>query len=180
MKRIYAFTLDNDDYPSKKFECDIRLIAYLMYDFIYNYDCEDNTALIINDKIKRNNIYEGPTSSEYYLEYNKYDDKFINFEPFIIDDKSFALTIDDECMSENILYELMEQALVLVNRKYRYRINSVEYLSKNINDETNRKKAVHHLRMILDGSLVEKKVNVKKKVLVSPLFKKSIELLYKK
>jgi len=46
MKTIYAFTLESDDYHSDRFRYDLRLIAFLLYDKIYNYDGEGYTALI--------------------------------------------------------------------------------------------------------------------------------------
>lgn len=178
MKRIYAFTLDSEEYPSSKsrFRFDLRLMAYLMHDLIYNYDGEGYTALIINDTIKNNNIREGSQRGEYYLDYNEYNEKYINYEPFIIGTYSFALTIDDEVMGEDVLYELMEQVLILINKQYKYRISSVSYESKNINDEKNRKRAVQQLCWLLDGSKVRQNLDVKKRVLINPLIRKKIGL----
>ena len=74
MKRIYAFTLDNEDYPSRKFGFDLRLLAYLLYDTIYNYDGENSTALVINKNVRFNRIHEGFNKDEYYFEYDEYNE----------------------------------------------------------------------------------------------------------
>ena len=182
MKRIYAFTLDGDDYPSSKFRCNLRLIAYLLYDRIYNYDGEGVTALIINNKIKCNNIYEGARNNEYYFEYNDYNQKYINYEPVILNDNSFALTIDDQIMSEDILRDLMNEilfeVLLLSKINYSYSIKSIGYLSRSFEDERNRKKTLIQLR----DSLIEDKISskdhglVKKKVIDVSLFGRKVGL----
>lgn len=182
MKRIYAFTLDGDDYPSSKFRCNLRLIAYLLYDRIYNYDGEGFTALIINEKIKCNNIYEGTKNNEYYFEYNEYNPKYINYEPVILSDNSFALTIDDRIMSEEILRDLMNEilleVLLLSKINYSYSIKSIGYLSKDFNDERNRKKTLIQLRdSLFEREIVTNKVcYIRKKIIDTSLFGKKVGL----
>ena len=138
MKRIYAFTLDSEDYPSDRFRSNLRLIAFLMYDLIYNYDGENCTPLIINKNIKNNEICPGRSDSEYCLRYNEDNDKYINYEPFLVGNRSFALTIDDEVMNETTIRDLMEQVLRLTMLDYRYTIKSIGYFSKDRDDERNR------------------------------------------
>jgi hypothetical protein len=64
MKTIYAFTLESDDYHSNRFRYNLRLIAFLLYDKIYKYYDDDYIALIINKKIRANNIHMGYSKSE--------------------------------------------------------------------------------------------------------------------
>ena len=176
MKRIYAFTLDSDDYPSDKFRYNLRLIAYLLYDTIYNYDGEYSIALVINKNIKYNGIREGKYIDEYYLEYDEYNEKYINYEPFLIGKRSFALTIDDDVMSEDTICELMEQVMLLARVDYKYTIRTISYVSKNMEDESQRKKAVHQLRDTLEDSIGQKKALVKKRLMVNSLFKRRVGL----
>lgn len=180
MKRIYAFTLDGEDYPSSRFRYDLRLIAFLMYDKIYNYDGEGATALIINNKIRNNDIYEGYRNYEYYLMYDEYNEKYINYEPVLLNENSFALTIDDEIMSEEIIKDLMNEVLLQVfflsKIRYNYTIKTISYLSRNIDDEKNRKKAFLQLRDILNGKIENKTGLVKKKMMTSSLFGRKVGL----
>ena len=170
MKRIYAFTLDGEDYPSSKFRSNLRLIAYLMYDYIYKYDGEGFTALVINKKIRNNILYEGKSLNDYYFEYDEANEKYCNIEPFLVGKRSFALTIDDEIMNEDVIRQLMEQVLfevsLLTRLDYTYTIRTIGYFSKNIEDERNRKKAVYQLYDELTEGL-EKRSSLSRKRMIT-------------
>lgn len=170
MKRIYAFTLDGEDYPSSKFRSNLRLIAYLMYDYIYNYD-EGVNALIINKKISYNSVDYRVNLNDFHFEYDTSDEKYCNKEPFFVGNRSFALTIDDEVMSEDIIHQLMNQVLVevslLTRVNYDYTIRTIGYLSKNMEDERNRKKAVCQLYDELAENVEKRSGFSRKKVMTS-------------
>ena len=181
MKTIYAFTLEGDDYHSNRFRYNLRLIAFLLYDKIYNYDGEGYTALIMNDKIKCNKIHKGYTDSEYYLEYNECNEKYFNYEPFLMGDRTFALTIDDQIMDDNVICSLMDETIyeiLLISRiSYSYSFKKNGYLSKDKNDEKNRKKAILELRNMINGNLQKKKNDfVRKKSMNISMFGRKIGL----
>lgn len=178
MKKIYAFTLEGEDVPSDRFRYDLRLIAILLYDKIYNYYGEGRVALIINDKIKCNDIHQGYSYSEYYLDYDEYNEKYFNFEPFILGKKTFALTIDDQIMSEDIICSLMNEIIFeisLISKfNYTYSYKTISYLSKDNNDEKNRKKTILELREMINGNIQKKNELVKKKIMNVSMFGRNI------
>lgn len=180
MKRIYAFTLEGEDCLSSKFRNNLRLIASLLYEYIYNYDGDGFTPLIINESIKFNPIYSANGRNEYYLKYDKYSEKYINYEPFLIGECSFALTIDDEVISEDIMHELMNQALfevsLLEKINYAYTVRTVSYFSKDKEDEKNRRKAVHELCDGINGVKERNNGFTRKKVMNSFPFKSRVGL----
>lgn len=168
MKRIYAFTLDSDDYPSNKFRQNLRLIAYLLYDSVYNFgDIDSKRPLIINNSIKYNTIYEGGYGHNggYYLRYDDYDERYINYEPLVLGEKSFALTVDDSLISEEDMCLLLEQNLGLMRVNYKYKINSIAYGSKDKDDEKNRKKSIYKLHDQIENNKCIQKVLVRKRVM---------------
>lgn len=175
MKRIYAFTLDSDDYPSEKFRHNLRLIAFLLYDTIDNYDVRENTALIVNKVVKNNGIYEGSASNELCFEHDCDDLKYTNYEPFIIGNCSFALTINDEVMSEQVICDLMDYIIRLLSLNYQYTVRSIGYPSKNINDESHRKKAIIGLHNLLNGKIKEVNPLVKKRAMIRPFSKGKVQ-----
>lgn len=142
MKKIYTFTLESEDYPSERFRYKLRLFAYLMYGELYNYDGDGFTPLNINDKIVCNRIYDGKYDGQYYLDSDVYDDGYINYEPFLIGNRSFGLTVVDDTIDENVLYELIRQVLFIMKFDCKVKINSVSYEATDINDETHRRKAL--------------------------------------
>ena len=164
MKRIYAFTLESDDVPSEKFGFNLRLIAYLMYDYVYNYVGENSAVLNINKNIVYNRILE-VSRNEFYLESDFYYNKYINYEPFIIGDKTFAFTVFDGEISEEVLCKLLQQVLRLVGVNYRYVVNTGCYVCKDNSDEKNRRNAINLLAKNIGCSLVKKKSFAKKRIL---------------
>ena len=177
MKKIYAFTLDSDDYPSDRFRYNLRLIAFLLHDLIYNYDGEGFTPLIINKSIGFNNIYPGNGRNEYSLEYDNSDLKYTNYEPFLIGDKSFGLTLNDKYINNETICNLMNEVLLLVKTNYSYNIKTICYDSKDFEDESNRKKAMHQLFNTVEKVKDEKNKLVRKKEFNFVSLKRKIGLL---
>ena len=176
MKKIYAFTLDSEDYPSSKFRHNLRLIAFLLHDLIYNYDGEGFTPLIINKSIGFNNIYPSNRSNEYRLEYNEHNIKHVNYEPFLIGDKSFALTVNDDYIDEFTVCNLMKEVLLLVKSNYSFNIQTISYVSKNLEDESNRKKAINQLFNIIEKVKEDKNKLVRKREFNLNSLRKKISL----
>ena len=177
MKKIYAFTLDNDDYPSEKYRHDLRLIAYMLYDSIYNYDGENFTALIINKNIKYNDIHEGYRDGEYYLDSDEFDNGYIYYEPFLIGERSFALTINDDIMSEDVVCSLLNYTLNLLGFGYKFSVKTICYFSKNNEDERNRSKAISLLSTSLGCEPTKKNYFAKKRIMSGCPWKNTAKVL---
>ena len=103
MKKIYTITLDNEDYPSECLWDDVRIIASMVYDYIYNYIGDNCIPLDVNSDIIYNNIFYSRCSkfacyerSHYQLDSDIYDDGYINYEPFIVGRNTFGMTIVDD------------------------------------------------------------------------------------
>ena len=152
MKKIYAFTLEGDDYPSSKFDSNLRLFAHMLYEAVYNYDDVDNNPLNINCNIIYNNIHYMYGGSNYCFDsdINKTANKFVNYEPFIIGNKSFGFTVNDEYIDLNTICDLMKEVLLLINVDYKYKVDTINYDSKNLEDESNRKRAINQLYNIIE------------------------------
>jgi len=134
----------------------------------------------MNDKIKCNRIHNGYTNGVYYLDYNECNEKYFNYEPFLIGNRTFALTIDDQIMGEKTICDLMDETIYeillmsRVNYKYSFRKNG--YLSKNIDDEKNRKKAILELKNMMSGKIQKKNELVRKKTINVSMFGRKIGL----
>lgn len=176
MKRIYAFTLDSDDYPSDRFRYNLRLIAFLLYDLIYNYDGEGFTPLVLNKSIGFNNIYNEYGNNRYRLEYNDYNLKYVNYEPFLIGNRSFGLTVNDEYIDMDTINNLMKEVLLLVNVSYKYCVKTISYSSRDLEDESNRKKAINQLYNIIEKVNDEKSKLIRKREFNLGVFRRKIGL----
>ena len=145
MKTIYTFTFDCDSELIDRFNSNLRLIAYMLYEYIYNYYGDDRNPLVIHDGIERNNLISGEYFKEYRLDSDKNGDDGVDYEPFIIDNNTFGLTIRDDSFDINIIVKLLEEILRLLGVDYKYTINSSVYYARDIFDESNRDGALKFL-----------------------------------
>lgn len=141
MKKIYTFTLESEDYPSRGFDSNLRLVAYMLYDTIYNYD-EGYNPLDVNKNIVYNKIHETYYGNGYYFDSDEMDDSLINYEPFIVGKKTFGFTINDELMSREVIDGLVMYVLNLLRLNYKVTINSFDYEARDREDERYRSKAI--------------------------------------
>ena len=157
MKKICTFTLEGEIYPSKEYGDKLRLFAYMLYDLVYNYYGDGIIPLNINKNIVYNNLHIGIMNSGYFFDSDVFDNGIINYEPFLIGTHSFGLTIFDDLISEEILMDLVKQVSYMLKIKGRVTFKTVEYCSKNTEDEKNRRKAMNIVFTNLGCQLPQRK-----------------------
>lgn len=152
MKKIYTFTLESDDYPSGRIRDDIRIIAAMVYEEIYNYIGDGVIPLNINKYIVYNQIGYSyrmscgiDSGNRYVLKSDIYDDGYINYEPFIVGNKTFGMTIVDDSFDIIIVKQIVNYVLNLLKLNYRVLIEEFSYQSKNIDDESCRDFAINKI-----------------------------------
>lgn len=147
MKRIYAFTLDGEDYPSSRFNSNLRLFAYMLYDYVYNYGDVDSNPLNVNRNIIYNNIHDLDGGSRYYFDsdINNTTDKFIDYEPFIVGGNTFCFTVQEDLISKEGIIESVNYVNRLLKLNYIVTVNEFDYVAKDKDDERYRYKAIKTL-----------------------------------
>ena len=68
MNKIYTFTLKGEDYPSERFNSNLRLFAHMLYESVYTYYDEYNNPLDVDKNIVYNRIHDNVYDSGYYLD----------------------------------------------------------------------------------------------------------------
>ena len=171
MKRIYIFTLESEDYPSEIFDNNLRLMTYILYDCLFNYIDAGETPLNINDSIEYNRLNEDAFNHKYRLSSDLYDDGYLYYEPFLIGENSFAITVLDKMIDLSSIQELTNYVLYLLKLNYNVKIDSVAYEAQDLNDESNRYNA---LRIVYEklGCKFDRKNNFLGRMLVSKLNRK--------
>lgn len=142
MKKICTFTLECDEYPSRDYNDKLRLFAFMMYDSIYNFYGDGLIPLNINKNIVYNNLHYDSFKNYYFLDSDVVDNGYINYEPFLIGKRSFGLTLCDDLISEKDLMDLVSQISYLLKIDKKVTLKTIEYQSKDADDERNRKKAI--------------------------------------
>ena len=152
MKKIYTFTIDSDDCLSGRFKDDIRIIASLVYEEIYNYIGDDINPLDVNKNIVYNDIcyrcgrvFDSYNGSYYMLISDKYDDGYINYEPFLVGKKTFGITVVDDSFDITIMNSIVQYVLSLLKLNYKIIIEEFSYEAKDINDERFRDDAMNKI-----------------------------------
>lgn len=171
MKEIYTFTLDDEEIPSENVKTQIKLVAYLLYEKLNELDFESNNPLLVqNNKLKTNYLYERYDSEYIYRfesEYSNYDSRMFN--PMIIDDKSFGITVNAGMITIEDMALMLNEVTKFIKFNHNFNIDSVSYIAYNKDDESGRLKAIRDI----GKKKIKEKVNVKK---LMPIFR-SVKLI---
>ena len=116
----------------------------------------DVSPLDINNIIVYNEIHEQVGGRVYFLDSDLYDDGVIQYEPFIVGKNSFALTINNDLVTEDKIVSLVNYIKRLLHFNYDVSINAFGYESKDINDEDNREVAINSVYNYLGCELPRK------------------------
>ena len=143
MKTIYIFTVSNDIADVQKFNSDLRLLAYLMYMDISEYE-EDCPIIVRNKKILENDIVEYNANGEimYKLKYDDTDLSNCYVNPLLIGNNSFAITVYKDSIQYNDILFILKNNIQIVNSNYTAKIIQIDYKSISVLDESNRIKAI--------------------------------------
>lgn len=157
MKRIYTITLDGDDPLYGNFKNDIRMIAMMVYleiDDSYSYGTY--SPLDKSKYLKRNKLRLLPYDLDfnvfnkcaYSLESDLSNNKKLKYEPFIVNQRTFAFTIVDDDFDEDKLRKIVMQVLGNLKLGYRIRIESFPYEAKDADDVRFRDKTVRGIQKV--------------------------------
>ena len=87
---------------------------------------------------------------------------------------------DDQIMDENVICKLMDEVIYVIflisKVNYSYSLKKNGYLSKDKEDESNRKKAIVELKDMIDGKNLKKNELVRKKSMNISMFGRKISL----
>lgn len=144
MKLVYTFTM-KDNKTDDKYDDKLRLLACMLYESIYNYYGDGKFPLDINDSIIYNQIND-IKGREYRFDSELSDDiENVYYEPFLIGNNSFGITIYDESFNIEIIKQLLNENLLLLNIEMPVQIRVFSYLACDIYDESNREDAIETL-----------------------------------
>ena len=109
-------------------------------------------VLNINKNIVHNDIHYVRHSNfseygiiNYKMDSDIYDDGYINYEPFIVGNKTFAITVVDDKYGIEFLEKVIRYNLSLLKLHYKFKIEVFPYESKNIDDESHRDEAINEV-----------------------------------
>lgn len=173
-KKIYTFTVDDEDYPSREFKDNIKVIASLVYDELKCLDYENPKPILVHGKkICDNVLYETDAFNRdcrYTFASEKHENENYLYEPLLLDDKTFGITVYDENITMYEMTTIIDNVLKLLRLNYQFSIDEFSYISKDADDESKRgmtiKKIMSHMHDKVNSSLHEGKV----RKLVAPMF----------
>lgn len=166
MKKIYTFTLDDSEVVSEEIRNNFRLLAFLLYDEINNYDI-DRKILVKNNHIKCNRLFESFVENKYYyrFESNKIMDGKCFFEPFIISDISFGITVYENSIGNDEVLMLLQEVKKLLKFNKDIYLDHIYYDANKDDDESKRvnamKKIIEKVNYVYSNSsqiLIRKKL----------------------
>ena len=127
MKKIYVISLDDEIPLSTKIEDEIKVLCYLVYDEIQGYEYGDNRKILCHDGIIYNELFERNTGNDYvhWFKYNNVESG--TYEPFMINSRSFAFTINEGTISDEEINNIIHNVRRFAKIDYNFNISSVTY-----------------------------------------------------
>ena len=180
MKKVYTFTLKDEDLPSVEEKSDINLIAYWLADTLENMSDEQRPILVSNKFLLDNPISDKVINNitGYSLESENDTQHYYNYNPTIIDERTFGITVYEERITDKEMLELLNQTLKEIGAFKEARITNksfimetYRYKAENKDDETNRRKVLQEIKKHLN-----KKVRIKKRPLLTKILASNIFL----
>ena len=103
----------------------IKLMAYLIYSELIDYENEMNKNVLFKDNIVFNELYDG-IKEHYEFEHEDYQTG--NYEPFMIDEDSFGFTIYDGSISNEDLNIIIDEVKKMIQFNYEFDIYGIKVL----------------------------------------------------
>lgn len=145
MKKIYTFTLDDSEVLTGGKDTIVKVIAYIVYEKIRQIDYESLSPILVSNKtLKINELLEKYRDGQfvYSLLSEKDDNNSLMYQPVLIDENTFGITINDGTIDDGEIEVVLEESLKFMGWKYKFNIDSILYEAKNQEDESNRKNAI--------------------------------------
>lgn len=121
---ICRFYLRNDIEMSPIIRDKIKLMAYLIYSELIDYENEMNKNVLFKDNIVFNEL--DVKNRQYEFEHIDY--KTGNYEPFMIDDNGFGFTIYDGSISNEDLNIIIDEVKKMIQLNFEFDIYGVKVL----------------------------------------------------
>lgn len=139
MKKIYTIKIDDELPLTYEIKNNIKVICYLLYDSIKDIEEELNQKILYDGvcidkkgkttKVIPNELLDNYNGKEYNYKFISEVDKldYRLYEPFIISDKSFGITVYDNMINDASIALLIDGAQKLAKTNYKYEINVYYY-----------------------------------------------------
>ena len=126
---IYKVSLKGNYEDSRLVYDNMKLMAYLVYDALMDYEYESDKDILFKDGVTMNELYDG-----FRNRINKYEFEHGNFtngeyEPFMIDDTSFGFTVNDGSINKEKIAFFVNEIKKLIRVDYEFNIEEFKLLN---------------------------------------------------
>lgn len=160
MKRIYVVSLDDEVPLSKEVIDSIKVIGYLLYEEILGIEYDGSEKILCHDNISFNILLEKKENNTYVHRFTNNNVETGTYEPFMLNDTSFAFTVNDGKISPEEINNIINVVKTYVTSNCKFKINSITYEE----DNKNKNRLLAIKKLLTDYS--EKKEENKPKIKV--------------
>ena len=152
MKRIYVVSIDDEVPLSDKLADGIKVLAFLLYDEIRGYEYEDCQILCHDDIIYNELLEKKENDNKYIHRFTHNDVESGMYEPFMINDRSFAFTVIDGTISDAEIKGIIDRLRLFSKVNCSLNIHSVTY-----EDDKKKNRLLAIKKILLDSEKKNKK-----------------------
>lgn len=133
---IYEVSLDCKERINREFLDKVKLLAYLAYGEILDYEGELERNILYKENIVFNELYDGfrDRINKYEFEHNNYDAGI--YEPFMIDDTTFGFTIYEGSITDKDMMMLLIEVKKIIGMDCDIHMTKIDNLNAESRMET--------------------------------------------
>ena len=126
---MYNISLSNANEVNNDTLDKVKLVAYLLYDALIDYEYDNDKNVLYKDNIVINEVYDSYNLvSKYEFEHTDYNTGI--YEPFMINDTSFGFTVNDGSISNQEIINMIKEVKAMVNFDGDFTVSSISLKNK--------------------------------------------------
>ena len=167
MKRIYVVSLDDEVPLSQELIDSMKVLGFLVYEEIMGMEDSGIKNILHHDNIKYNELLEKKENNRYTHRFTNNTPETGVYEPFMVNDRAFAFTINDGKLSVQDIENIIDRVKIYVDEYDKVNIDSVTY-----QEDAKNKHRLIAIRKLLTkdyGNKEDKKIKTRVKSILSLL-----------
>lgn len=128
---IYKISLNDNIVVTPEIRDKIKLMAYLTYGNLVDYESEIGRNILFKDNIVFNELYDGFRERINRFEFEHIDYESGKYEPFMIGDTTFGFTVYDNSITEEELIILINEIRGIIQIDCNYDIEKIKVSDHN-------------------------------------------------
>ncbi len=126
---IYKVSLKGNYEDNRLVYDNMKLMAYLVYDALMDYEYESDKDILFKDGVTTNELYDGFSNHINKYEFEHEESTSGEYEPFMISNTSFGFTVNDGSINKEQIVFFVNEIKKLIQVDYEFSVEEFKSLN---------------------------------------------------